>query len=258
MNEVYSIGKLAKISNITVRTLRYYDEIGLLNPSNKTAGGHRYYTDQDITKLQQIITLKELGLQLETIQEFIKNKEMELRELLQLRLKMIRVEREKIDQMERTILSLLDLAYLEKNTNWEDLIEVFHSYKMTNGDIKRLRDEYFLNEEQEILNDLPNIGDGSSQMDEWVQLIKDIHTNIEEAPNSDISQQLARRWIALVNDMYRGNKQLAQKVWKSLKYDAKEFGFYQFDHKVIQFIEKAMNFHYESSKEENNEENSRA
>ncbi|PWU68713.1 hypothetical protein DLJ74_09815 [Gracilibacillus dipsosauri] len=52
---MYSIGKIAKEMNITVRTLRYYDEINLLKPSYISESGYRYYSKKDIITLQRII-----------------------------------------------------------------------------------------------------------------------------------------------------------------------------------------------------------
>jgi len=66
------VGQLAKRTGLTVRTLHYYDEIGLLTPSSYTESGHRLYTTSDIARLQQIVSLRQLGLSLEDIQECLK------------------------------------------------------------------------------------------------------------------------------------------------------------------------------------------
>lgn len=64
---MYTIGKLAEISQVSVRTLRYYDEIGLLLPSEKNAAGHRFYSNDKVAKLQHILMLRDLGFSLSTI-----------------------------------------------------------------------------------------------------------------------------------------------------------------------------------------------
>ena len=61
------VGKLAKKMGITVRTLQYYDKEGLLSPSSESEGGFRLYTDKDMVKLIQILTMKQLGLTLSDI-----------------------------------------------------------------------------------------------------------------------------------------------------------------------------------------------
>ena len=58
------VGELARSSGVSVRTLHYYDEIGLLRPSQQTATGHRLYSRADVVRLQQIRSLRSLGLPL--------------------------------------------------------------------------------------------------------------------------------------------------------------------------------------------------
>ena len=55
---MYTIGKLSKKTGVTIRTLDYYDEIGLLNPSSTTEGGHRLYGEAELLRLEQILSLK--------------------------------------------------------------------------------------------------------------------------------------------------------------------------------------------------------
>lgn len=71
---LYSIGMFSRINRITTKTLRHYDEIGLLKPEyvdNFT--GYRYYTTAQLPKLHQVITLKQMGLALQDIKEIIEN-----------------------------------------------------------------------------------------------------------------------------------------------------------------------------------------
>ncbi|MFJ2578466.1 MerR family transcriptional regulator [Kitasatospora aureofaciens] len=63
----YSVGALAKIAKVTVRTLHHYDEIGLLSPAGRTRAGYRRYVDADLDRLQQILFYRELGFPLEEI-----------------------------------------------------------------------------------------------------------------------------------------------------------------------------------------------
>ncbi len=69
INGKMTIGELAEIGHVTVRTLQYYDKIGILKPSEISEGGRRLYTAKDITILHQIITLKSLGLALTDIKD---------------------------------------------------------------------------------------------------------------------------------------------------------------------------------------------
>lgn len=67
--EALKVGELAKRTGLTVRTLHHYDEIGLLNPSLHTNAGYRLYTAADVARLQQVLSLRQLGFSLEEIRD---------------------------------------------------------------------------------------------------------------------------------------------------------------------------------------------
>lgn len=62
-----TIGEVAKKMGVTVRTMQYYDKEGLLSPSSESEGGRRLYTDTDVIKLYQILSMKHLGFSLDDI-----------------------------------------------------------------------------------------------------------------------------------------------------------------------------------------------
>ena len=69
----YTINKIAQLAGVTLRTLRYYDKIGLLASSARTEAGYRLYSDKDVERLQQILFFRELDFPLERIQEIMGN-----------------------------------------------------------------------------------------------------------------------------------------------------------------------------------------
>src|SRR5215207_9287185 len=62
--EALKVGELARRTGLTIRTLHHYDEIGLLKPSQHTDSGHRLYAAGDVARLQQVISLRQLGFTL--------------------------------------------------------------------------------------------------------------------------------------------------------------------------------------------------
>ncbi|CEQ26122.1 MerR family transcriptional regulator [Paraclostridium sordellii] len=64
---IYTTGEIAKMAGVTIRTIRYYDNKGILSPSYHNSCGHRLYTESDFIKLKRILTLKYLGLSLEEV-----------------------------------------------------------------------------------------------------------------------------------------------------------------------------------------------
>jgi len=63
----HTVGRVADLAGITVRTLHHYDEIGLLSPSDRSRAGYRRYDEADLERLQQILFYRELGFPLEEI-----------------------------------------------------------------------------------------------------------------------------------------------------------------------------------------------
>lgn len=67
----YTVTKLAKISGVSVRTLHWYDEVGLLKPAYHGNNGYRYYEEEQLLMLQQILFFRELGFELKQIQKIL-------------------------------------------------------------------------------------------------------------------------------------------------------------------------------------------
>ncbi|PEN50360.1 MerR family transcriptional regulator [Bacillus wiedmannii] len=78
----WMISEFASVGDVTVRTLRYYDKINLLKPSDYTEGGHRLYTKDDLYVLQQIQSFKHLGFSLGEIQNIILQRDIETDDFL--------------------------------------------------------------------------------------------------------------------------------------------------------------------------------
>ena len=72
-DELVQIGDLAKQLGITTRTIRYYEEIGLMGPSQRVGTGARLYDRNDIRRLKFILKIKELGIGLKDMQELADN-----------------------------------------------------------------------------------------------------------------------------------------------------------------------------------------
>lgn len=105
----YTVHKLSQIAGISERTLRYYDQIGLLKPSKINSSGYRIYGSNEIDLLQQILFYKELGVDLETIKDIITNPKFDATKSLKehlLKLEQNKVNLEVlINNVKKTILS---------------------------------------------------------------------------------------------------------------------------------------------------------
>ena len=92
-----TVNEVSKISGISVRTLHYYDEIGLLLPSGVTASGYRLYDDKAMAKLQSILLFRELEFPLKEIKIILENPEFDKTEALLRQIEMLRMRKKHID-----------------------------------------------------------------------------------------------------------------------------------------------------------------
>lgn len=120
----YTIGDLAKKLNITTRTIRYYDQKGLVKPSRVSESGYRLYSDEQVKQLKLIIFLKELGFSLKDIQKILedKNGDKLIDLLLEDQLKRNKAETQKLERWERgeagldieKVFKLLEVIHVQK------------------------------------------------------------------------------------------------------------------------------------------------
>lgn len=106
----WSIGEVARASGMTVRALYHYDEVGLLRASERTASGHRRYTEADLRRLYRLRALRSLGLSLEEIAGVLAASSDGLagiRDLLAAQLRMLEDEAERSRQLRHRLRGLL-------------------------------------------------------------------------------------------------------------------------------------------------------
>ncbi len=94
-----TISQVAKLTGISIRTLQYYDEIELLNPSGLTSSGYRLYDDEALQTLQQILFLKELGFQLKEIKEILEKPDFDRMAAFKKQKELLLLKRNRIDRL---------------------------------------------------------------------------------------------------------------------------------------------------------------
>ncbi len=100
---VYTIGQVAKMAGVTVRTLHHYDQIGLLVPAARSGSGYRLYRERDLVRLQQILFYRELGLPLEQVREILDDPEFDPLEALREHRRALQARSDRLAQLLRTI-----------------------------------------------------------------------------------------------------------------------------------------------------------
>ena len=101
-----TVKEISDLTGISVRTLHYYDEIGLLKPTEKSDAGYRHYDDKALETLQQILFFREFDISLKEIKAVLDNPALERNQILQVQRKMLVTKKER---MERLIASIDDI-----------------------------------------------------------------------------------------------------------------------------------------------------
>ncbi len=99
----YTVNKLGKLSAVSIRTLRFYDEIGLLKPAFVAENGYRYYQEPQLVMLQQILFLRELGFELKQIRTIIEQSDYDKVEALQAHKKVLRKNIMRMQSLMKTV-----------------------------------------------------------------------------------------------------------------------------------------------------------
>lgn len=131
----YSSGEFARMAQITVRTVRYYDKQNILKPSLVTQAGARFYTEEDFARLQQIMLLKYLGFSLEDIRELTVNDSdySYLEHSLEQQQNLVRDRIEQLQLVEQAIGETVTEIRQQQNVDWNRMRELIHLTGMENS-----------------------------------------------------------------------------------------------------------------------------
>lgn len=117
---MYTVKQLSKLAGVSVRTLHYYDEIGLLKPSLVGENGYRYYAEEGVFRLQQVLFFRELGLGLAEIGEVLADEGFDLVTALQLHRRRLEEKVRRLhtlmETVDKTILHLVGELNMSKKT----------------------------------------------------------------------------------------------------------------------------------------------
>jgi len=117
-----TVGEIAKKMNVTVRTMQYYDKIKLLHPGAESEGGLRLYTNKEVVKLHQILSMKRLGFSLEEIKGWLpaQNTPQEVSEVLLRQADELRGKIKSMSDVLTAIEKLSDEVLQTNHVNWEE------------------------------------------------------------------------------------------------------------------------------------------
>jgi DNA-binding transcriptional MerR regulator len=213
-SEALKVGELARRTGLTVRTLHHYDEIGLLRPSLHTEAGYRLYTGRDIGRLQQVLSLRQLGLSLEEVRNCLDRPGFSPLEVIDLHRARLR---ERIESQRRLCERLDAIAARLRSAgevSADEFLRTIEEMTMIEG--------YFTPEQYaSIQQRREELGDERLREGEaeWAELIALIRAEMERGtdPGDAKVQALVQRWRRLMDESGLGDpalKQAVKRLWE--------------------------------------------
>jgi ubiquinone/menaquinone biosynthesis C-methylase UbiE len=138
----YTSGEFAKKAGVTIRTIRFYDNKGLLKPSSISQTGYRLYTDEDFAKLQRILTLKYLGFSLEDIfTSMINDSGSEyLKSSLEVQMQIVKKKINHMQLIEKSICEAKKMIEVKADFDWNKIINIIHVLNMEKNLVEQYKD----------------------------------------------------------------------------------------------------------------------
>ncbi len=207
----YTINKLAKLAGVSTRTLRYYDELGLLSPARISSNGYRIYGQKEIDRLQQILFYRELGVSLEEIRNILASKDFDGLSALESHLTALLARREQLNllvaNVEKTIKTMKGEMIMSDQEKFEGFLQklVDHNERQYGEEARaKYGDEHINRSNTKVLNM------SKEQFAELERLTEDLNETLKAAfeqgdPASELAQkacELHKNWLCFYWDDY--------------------------------------------------------
>ena len=214
----YTVKKLSELSGVTIRTLHFYEEIGLLKPAYHGSNGYRYYEEKELLQLQQILFFKELGFSLKQIQKVLGRDDFDQLSALYTHRKSLNREWEKIGLLLKTIDKTI--KHLKGKKKMKDK-EIFDGFNITLVKKAKGGESYFAAEEivgKSVKNPTKNVEDVEKRGKEFYEnltktahaIFKDLVHCIEKGldPASDEVQRIIKKHHTLTEQTHAATQEV--------------------------------------------------
>lgn len=193
-----TVHEISKLSGVSVRTLHYYDEIGLLCPAQVTEVGYRLYNESNLARLQDILMFRELEFPLKDIKEILDGPDFDRDKILEQQIELLRLKKERLEQL---IAHACDLKTTGGNTMD---FTAFDRTKMDNY-AKEARKKWG---ETDAYKEYEQKNKGRSKEDEWntgkemMKLFEEFGQMKNENPGSEKVQDQVRKLQEFITKHY--------------------------------------------------------
>ncbi|MBZ2175763.1 MerR family transcriptional regulator [Schnuerera sp. xch1] len=209
----FSIGEIANLTGVTIRTLQYYDNIGLVPLNKELTNGRRYYEERDITKLQQVLFYKSLGFPIKEIKELVVEA-VTVEQVTDVLQKQKQIFYQKLNDMKMSI-SIIDTSLKNLEIN-QGLIsgELVQLMSTLNKDlIFEYKDVHYDGKTEDVfIHHYEKTEEVIETYWKWKALVVEAVTHIINSvdPKSSQGQDFAKRWLEMVSQVTEGRHELIE------------------------------------------------
>ena len=122
--QYYQIKEMSQMTSLSIRTLQYYDDIGLVKPSCRSESNYRCYNETDLLQIQQVITLKYLGFSLRSIKNIIQDEQFDMLKSLQFQSISLADEAKKIEEAAKLLNYIAQQTSAYQSINWKSMAKI--------------------------------------------------------------------------------------------------------------------------------------
>ena len=208
----YSIQQLSRLSGVTTRALRWYDQIGLLKPSRVAESGYRYYGGAEVDRLQDILYYRALGVELARIKECLDDPSFDRLAALRSHLTALETEQRRLQALIRSVKDTIRAQERNEIMSDEQKFEAFkqravsHNEEVYGAEIRAKYGDQEVDEANAAVMNLTQ-----AQYQEWTDLGREIQERLEAAVQAELSPEgeegkeitaLHRRWLTITGNRY--------------------------------------------------------
>jgi 7-cyano-7-deazaguanine reductase len=146
----HKIKDISQMTGLSIRSLQYYDDIGLLKPAQRSESGYRLYSEQDLIRLQQVVTLKFLGFSLDSIKEILEQPQFEVLSSMRIQAEVLKEKAYRIHKAADLMTYIASQIEAGERVNWNStlqIINILETHRMNEA----LEKKYYTKPEQSEL-----------------------------------------------------------------------------------------------------------
>jgi len=245
--QYYQVREFANMAGVTVRTLQYYDRIGVLEPSDKTDANHRLYARRDLLKLQQILTLKQLGFTLKEIKQMIHHPDYDLRGALESQKQALDAQIKQLQEVSEAMEHALDVLDTTDTWDWESVQYIIQG-TVDRQYLNWIR-RYFSDEQiEQFARRSKDVSPETLQQShrQWQSIAVRIRENQHLPPHHPTLQSIAKEADDLIQQFTQGDEQIIQSLNRMYSEPESIPATYKvFDDDLMPFYRQVMTVYYQ-------------